>query len=71
MKGINREENFESVYEKPFQSGTIFWKLSFAYLYLGNNITANNFEVNIEISSEFLRVPDKIFSKIKILYFSD
>ena len=71
MKDINTVDNYESIYVKPFSSGTIFWKLSFDYLYLGENVMAINFEINIEISSQFIRVPDKIFSRIKRIYFSN
>jgi len=71
MKDINTIDNYESIYVKPFSSGTIFWKLSFDYLYLGENVMAINFEINIEINSQFICVPDKIFSRIKRIYFSD
>jgi hypothetical protein len=71
MKDINTVDNYESIYVKPFSSGTIFWKLSFDYLYLGKNVMAINFEINIEINSQFIRVPDNIFSRIKRIYFSN
>lgn len=71
MKDINIEENCKYAYVKPFSSGTIFWKLNFDYLYLGDNVTVFNIEVNIDIDSQFIRIPDNIFYKIKKIYFSD
>jgi len=71
MKDINIEDNYESIYVKPFTSGTIFWSITFDYLYLGNNVTAINLEANIDINSQFIRIPDKIFSNIRKIYFSN
>ena len=73
FKDINTYDNYESVYVKPFSSGTIFWKLNFDSLFLGknNNATAMYIEVNFDINSQFIRIPDKYFSIIKQKYFAD
>ena len=71
IKDINIIENYESIYVQSFPSGTIFWKITFDYLFLGNNITANNLEANIDINSQFIRLPDNIFSHVKTVYFSN
>ena len=71
MKDINIEDNYESIYVKPFSSGTIFWQITFDYLYLGDDVTAININANIGINSQFIRMPDKIFSRIKKIYFSN
>lgn len=71
IKDINIDDNYESIYVQPFSSGTIFWKISFDYLFLGKNVTADNIQVFIDINSQFIRIPDKIFSNIKKVYFSN
>ena len=71
IKDINIYDNYESIYVKPFSSGTIFWKLNIDYLFLGNDAAALNFEINLDINSQFIRMPDKIFSRIKYVYFSN
>ena len=68
IKDINIYDNYESIYVKPFSSGTIFWKLNIDYLFLGNNASSLNFEINFDINSQFIIMPDKIFSCIKYVY---
>ena len=71
IKDINFYDNYDYVYVKPFSSGAIFWKLNIDYLYLGNNLLFTNFELNLDINSQFIRMPDNMFGHIKQVYFSN
>jgi hypothetical protein len=71
IKDINTYDNYDYIYVKPFISGTIFWKLDIDYLFLGQDTIAGNFELNLDINSQFIRMPDNMFWQIKQIYFSN
>ena len=71
IKDINTYDNYDYIYVKPFTSGTIFWKLDIDYLFLGQDTIAGNFELNLDINSQFIRMPDNMFWQVKQIYFSN